>query len=80
GATDHAERVKSTRSAFQQQLVSDYAGLRLRLQLALAQGHQRDARQEVEALETLVFRLGGTPYRAWLQSVKLGLDARLGSH
>jgi len=80
GEGGSSERVKSARDAFEQQLRADYADLRLRLQMELAQGRLRAARRTVEALDAVVAPLGKTPYRAWLGSLGRSLDARLSPH
>jgi hypothetical protein len=75
-----ATGTKAAREAFEAQVTSDYAGLRFRLQRALAERDWRDARWAAEKLETLIRPLGVSSYRTWLHSVQRGADARLSRH
>lgn len=79
GLTAQSTATEQERVAWQQHLDEEYAGLRLRLRLALDQKKTGDALKALAGLEALLTTQAQSPYRAWLSSVRRDLERRSGA-
>lgn len=80
GDTEGAAQARRAQGAFENRVTSDYADLRLRLEIAMTEGQWPDVHGTVGKLKTMVQPLGTSSYSTWLDSVRRRADARLSVH